>query len=541
MEKNSLIEIPKKSLSEEIKDNAKELDSLKSINNKVTEDSPELLDVGLTSVISTFNISSPVTDPNPLNNTVVSTVAITLTADLALTMTDSPDPVHPGEILIYTINIKNNGPSDSVGVILTDTLPLTVTLPSYSLDNGVTWNTWLGTLPLGTITNGSTKTVLIRGTVAATATGTISNTASVTSTTLDPNLSNNSATTTTTVSPLADLSIVKTANPSPVHAGAQLIYTLVITNNGPSTATNIIVTDNVPACFSTPEYSTNAGLTWNPWTSSVNIGSLASGLSSTVLLRGTVCTNGTSSITNTATVSSDTDDPNLSNNTSTTTTNITPVSDLAITKQANPEPVAVGSQLTYTLVITNNGPSTANGIVLTDNIPNTVTNPQYSLDNGTTWTNWTGTLNLNPLNNGASEKVLIRGTVSNTAIGIITNTASVTSNSFDPNLSNNSATVISTISLLADLAITVSASPDPVMIGETLVYTVNAVNNGPSTATPVTLTYTAPLNLSNIEYSLDNGATWQTLNLVANVGTINLGTLANGANKTILIRGIVLA
>ena len=541
MEKNSLIEIPKKSLSEEIKDNAKELDSLKSINNKVTEDSPELLDVGLTSVISTFNISSPVTDPNPLNNTVVSTVAITLTADLALTMTDSPDPVHPGEILIYTINIKNNGPSDSVGVILTDTLPLTVTLPSYSLDNGVTWNTWLGTLPLGTITNGSTKTVLIRGTVAATATGTISNTASVASTTLDPNLSNNSATTTTTVSPLADLSIVKTANPSPVHAGAQLIYTLVITNTGPSTATNIIVTDNVPACFSTPEYSTNAGLTWNPWTSSVNIGSLASGLSSTVLLRGTVCTNGTSSITNTATVSSDTDDPNLSNNTSTTTTNITPVSDLAITKQANPEPVAVGSQLTYTLVITNNGPSTANGIVLTDNIPNTVTNPQYSLDNGTTWTNWTGTLNLNPLNNGASEKVLIRGTVSNTAIGIITNTASVTSNSFDPNLSNNSATVISTISLLADLAITVSASPDPVMIGETLVYTVNAVNNGPSTATPVTLTYTAPLNLSNIEYSLDNGATWQTLNLVANVGTINLGTLANGTNKTILIRGIVLA
>lgn len=541
MEKNSLIEIPKKSLSEEIKDNAKELDSLKSINNKVTEDSPELLDVGLTSVISTFNISSPVTDPNPLNNTVVSTVAITLTADLALTMTDSPDPVHPGEILIYTINIKNNGPSDSVGVILTDTLPLTVTLPSYSLDNGVTWNTWLGTLPLGTITNGSTKTVLIRGTVAATATGTISNTASVASTTLDPNLSNNSATTTTTVSPLADLSIVKTANPSPVHAGAQLIYTLVITNNGPSTATNIIVTDNVPACFSTPEYSTNAGLTWNPWTSSVNIGSLASGLSSTVLLRGTVCTNGTSSITNTATVSSDTDDPNLSNNTSTTTTNITPVSDLAITKQANPEPVDVGSQLTYTLVITNNGPSTANGIVLTDNIPNTVTNPQYSLDNGTTWTNWAGTLNLNPLNNGASEKVLIRGTVSNTAIGIITNTASVTSNSFDPNLSNNSATVISTISLLADLAITVSASPDPVMIGETLVYTVNAVNNGPSTATPVTLTYTAPLNLSNIEYSLDNGATWQTLNLVANVGTINLGTLANGANKTILIRGIVLA
>lgn len=541
MENNSLIEIPKKSLSEEIKDNAEELDSLKSIINEVTEDSPELLDVGLTSVISTFNISSPITDPNPLNNTVVSTVDITLTADLALTMTDSPDPVHPGEILIYTVNIKNNGPSDSVGVILTDTLPLTVTLPSYSLDNGVTWNTWLGTLPLGTITNGSTKTVLIRGTVASAATGTISNTASVASTTLDPNLSNNTATTTTTVSPLADLSIVKTATPSPVNAGAQLIYTLVITNNGPSTATNILVTDNVPTCFSSPEYSTNAGLTWNPWTSSVNIGSLASGLSSTVLLRGTVCTNGTSSITNTATVSSDTDDPNLSNNSSTTTTNITPVSDLAITKQANPEPVSVGSQLTYTLVVTNNGPSTANGIVLTDNIPNTVTNPQYSLDNGTTWTNWTGTLNLNPLNNGASEKVLIRGTVSNTAIGIITNTASVTSNSFDPNLSNNSATVISTISLLADLAITVSASPDPVMIGETLVYTVNAVNNGPSTATPVTLTYTAPLNLSNIEYSLDNGATWQTLNLVANVGTINLGTLANGAHETILIRGIVLA
>lgn len=531
------LEIPNKSLSESIKNDAKKINNERSIK---AEDAPSLLDTGLTSVISTLSVSSPVLDPNPLNNTVVSTVAIA-GADLALTMTASPNPVHPGDLLTYTINIKNNGPADSLVVVLTDTLPLTVTLPFYSLDNGATWLPWLGTLALGTIVNGATVKVLIRGTVAAVATGTITNTASVSALTFDPNPANNSATTVTNISPSADLAIVKTGSPNPVNVGSTLTYTLVVTNNGPSTATNVVVTDTTPNCFSSPEYSTNAGLTWNPWTGSLNIGSLISGLSSTILLRGTICINSTSSITNTATVSADTFDPNPANNTSTITINITPVSDLALTKTASPEPVAVGSTLTYTLTITNNGPSTANGIVLTDNIPNTINNPQYSMDNGVTWANWTGTLNVNPLANGEAELILIRGTVANTAILPITNTATVTSTSFDPNPLNNTASVTSTITLLADLAIAVSAAPDPVMINQTLTYTATVTNNGPSSATPVTLTFTAPLNLTNLEYSLDNGATWQTLTLLAGIGTINLGTMASGASKIVLIRGTVTA
>src|SRR4029079_5108906 len=77
--------------------------------------------------------------------------------------------------------------------------------------------------------------------------GPVVNTATITSTTPDPNLANNTATFTTTIAQAADLAIVKTASDTTPVAGEQLTYHVSVTNNGPSDATAVQVVDPLPA------------------------------------------------------------------------------------------------------------------------------------------------------------------------------------------------------------------------------------------------------------------------------------------------------
>ena len=83
-------------------------------------------------------------------------------------------------------------------------------------------------------------------TVGASVTGTLTNTATVSGDQADPNLANNTSTVVTTVNSQSDLTILKTASPNPVGAGSNLTYMLTVTNNGPSTATGVTITDPLP-------------------------------------------------------------------------------------------------------------------------------------------------------------------------------------------------------------------------------------------------------------------------------------------------------
>jgi uncharacterized repeat protein (TIGR01451 family) len=117
-------------------------------------------------------------------------------ADLTISKTDEPDPVIPGTSLTYTISVTNTGPLDATGVVVTDTLPLTVTFASSSASQGTCSGNNVITCNLGTINNGAIATVTI--VVTPTASGTFTNTASVTSGVTDPNTANNNATASTT-------------------------------------------------------------------------------------------------------------------------------------------------------------------------------------------------------------------------------------------------------------------------------------------------------------------------------------------------------
>jgi len=465
-------------------------------------------------------------------------LTIEAVADLQVTKTASADTVIGNDSLTYTITITNNGPDPAMLPLLVDPIPTQLKNPSYSIDNGMTWqNVALGSLTLPTLQAGDTFTVLAKGTVIVYAQGPIINTASVTSTTFDPDMSNNSATVTTATNSAADLSIVKLGSSDTIATGDTLIYTLLLSNAGPEIAKNVIVTDVLPTDLLNPEYSFNNG-PWTPWTGQLNIGDLAENTNATLQIRSTVNAGASSPITNTATISSDTLDPNLDNNTSTAQTDVTDLADLAITKQGDQDPIPLGGTLTYTIQVTNNGPSTANNVQITDVIPAPLQNPEFSIDNGASWQPWSGSYNLATLADGAIYTVLVRGDVDPaTTASMLTNTANVSSDTTDPDLSNNTATALTSVVqpsiLIADLSVSKSATPTIATIGELLQYELIIMNNGPDTASNTSLAENLPAYLLNPEMSFD-GSNWTTF-----TNPTSLGDLASNARITIYIRGIV--
>lgn len=120
------------------------------------------------------------------------------------------------------------------------------------------------------------------------------------------------------------------------------------------------------------------------------------------------------------------------------------LADLSVTKTGSTT-IQQGQRLTYTLTVTNAGPSSAENVVLTDTPPAVLTEPEYSINGGGTFLPWTGSLSLRTLDEGESRTILIRGTVGSQAEGRISNTAVVTSSTPDPNPDNNTSTFVTTI------------------------------------------------------------------------------------------------
>ena len=462
-------------------------------------------------------------------------------ADLSVVKTASPNQAEPGSTLTYTVTVANVGPSPALNVMLTDNIPADLSEVEYSTNGGITFQPWSSPLILGTIAAGESRIILIRGMLSPSASGELTNTATVSSSTPDPDPDNNTFTVITPIEPSADLSVVKTANPSPVGAGENITYTLLIENAGPSTAVNVNLSDALPDELLNAEVSIDGGTTWSPYDSPLFLGNLQPGSFRQILIRATVPDTASGSLSNTAVVSSGTPDPDPDNNSSTVLTPVIPagrLADLSITKTSAPNPVQPGSTLTYTLAIFNVGPDAAQNVMLVDDIPNSLTNPEFSLDGGITWHQWNGSLNLGTLAAEEGITVLIRAVVAPLASGSIINTAIVSSTTPDPDPDNNTSTNrtdISTTAAAADISVTKSARPAAAIPGELLTYTIVVTNNGPDSAQNVILYDEAPPELSDVQFSLDGGVVWN-----AWTNPYVLGTLAAGQSRTILIRGTVI-
>jgi uncharacterized repeat protein (TIGR01451 family) len=518
---------------------------------------------------------------NPANcDQAVVTVQVIPTADVAITKTQispanlpvgspanlitvSPSVITAGTKIYYYLNVQNFGPDNSVNALITDIIPAGISNPEYSLNFGNSWFLWDGTRLLANFQYPGVNNILIRGDVDPSATGTIVNTATIYSpVTLDPNLANNESTLVTTINQSADLVLDKQVINSPVMIGGDIVYQISIFNSGPGVADNVIIQDIIdPAIIANPEYSTDGGVSWlTPWTGSLNIGTLNNQSTYTIRIRGTVIDvspmPNVNPIPNTASVSSDTPDPNPGNNSETIFTPLDTDTDVSIVK-TGPAFVVAGETIQYTITVTNNSNTfDATNVQLQDLInTNIISDAEYSDDAGVNWYPWTNLYVVGTLTPLQTFDILIRGNVLSSITADIPNTASVDSDTPDSDQTNNTSSINTPVQIISDLEVIkvqidpailpidsaalfgnpydLSISPQNITAGDTIYYALIYTNNGPSDVTNVLVDDIIPAGISDVTASRCqfSFAPW--------MGSISLGDIIAGGRCVLVIKGVV--
>jgi len=167
-------------------------------------------------------------------------------ADVTVTKTDNPDPVYPGSILVYTLRVENLGPSTARNVVVSDQLPPAVRFESANPlqtagPNPLAWS-------LGDLAAGAVRTITVRVQVQSATPQTFINPVVVTSTTPDPNPDNNEDEEPTTLLVPA-IDVVKAVDPSQAVPGQPIEYTITIENIGQVTLDPVTLTDTLPPNF----------------------------------------------------------------------------------------------------------------------------------------------------------------------------------------------------------------------------------------------------------------------------------------------------
>jgi large repetitive protein len=401
------------------------------------------------SLTNVATVAGPLTDPLPSNNTSSDPTTIVDSADLSITKTATGGFV-VGSDGTYALSITNNGPSDAAAPTVLDTIPTGETFVSAA---GTGWTCGdvgaLLTCNYNTsLTSGTTAAAIdLRVAVGQTALPSVSNTATVSSTTPDPHLANNTSTVVTpvTLKPVAaDLVIVKTG-PSNLTVGENATYTLAVTNNGPASANAPVVSDALPAGET---FVSASGTGWTCDDSSQTVtctftGSLSAGPAPAIAVVVAVGAAAYPSVTNTATVSSSSPDPVLTNNTSSVQSSVASQADLAIVKTNKPTGLVQGGTVTYLLKVTNNGPTADPGpVTVTDDLPSyesfvSATAPGWSCEEAAAIVTC---VYASSVASGYTSTIVLKVRLSQAAPATVVNTASVKGTGTDPNLANNHST-----------------------------------------------------------------------------------------------------
>jgi uncharacterized repeat protein (TIGR01451 family) len=471
-------------------------------------------------------VSSATPDPDPSNNVAEDEVNVTEMADLEVMKACVPEIVDAGDEATCTITVRNWGPGTAVNTTLQDVHvsdgtfefgTVTTTAGTCSTTPNPQEGTGTVTCDLGDLAAGAEETVVVP--VIATDGMDIVDTATVTSDTYDPDTSNNTATDGIQVNGEADLALTKTATPDPVVAGTTLTYDLEVTNNGPSKAVNVVIEDVMPAgvtinSVSSPDGGCNMGVPGEKGLPTVcTVDGMDSGTTATMQVVVTVNPDTVGILGNNAQVYSDTYDPDNSNNLATTATAVEAGADLAVYKSDFPDPVLAGEMLTYDVTVVNNGPSTAVDTMLSDTLSDWVTFAGYTVSNGAgTCVALAGPpstveCDLNDLDPGEFVTVYIYVLVDPAVPDgtTITNSATVSSRTADPDPSNNTDTEDTYVMGSADLGITKDASILTDNPAERVVFTIEVTNDGPSVAREVVMVDELPLDPKKIVYIMDSG------------------------------------
>ena len=241
-----------------------------------------------------------------------------------------------------------------------------------------------------------------------------------------------------------------------------------------------------------------------------------------------------------ASVTSSTPDPGASNNNATGSVTFVAAADLRLTKSDTPDPVIAGTNLTYTINVTNDGPSVAPNVFVRIRCPprsaSSAPRPRPgSCQSGVVPGDPSKPLkcNLGNLANGASASIVVVVKVNSDvpAGTILVNNAEVSSGSADPDNSDNIRTATTTVSTSADMQVTKTSDAAVYKPSTQVKYQITVVNNGPSKALDVVVTD----NLPDLKAAIYNSDTGGCVKSAPRILHCNLGDFAVGQSKTFFV------
>lgn len=339
---------------------------------------------------------------------------------------------------------------------------------------------------------------------------------------------------------LADVGL-KVAGPANIIATSNLTYSVTVTNYGLATATNVVVNDALPPgtifVSATAGGTYNAGVVKWPVLSRLNP---QAGTNYLMTVRSPVI----GMFTNIAYANATTTDPDPSNNNGAgaknrVTTQVIPLADL-VTTVAGPASVLATTNFSYTVTLSNVGPSPASDMIVTDSMPSGTT--FVSASNGGTFD--AGTVSWTLAGLAVGETTNLTMTLIAPADGRLTNVVVSTSTTADPEPGNNDGTasaarVITSVTPIADIAVGM-AGPAGVVTNATFNYLITLTNSGPSTSGDVLVTDKLPSDLTFVSATgggthTDGTVTWSisslpkdaTTNLTLSVWAKQIGHFSN--------------
>jgi uncharacterized repeat protein (TIGR01451 family)/gliding motility-associated-like protein len=281
----------------------------------------------------------------------------------------------------------------------------------------------------------------------------------------------------------AELDMTKSADVSQVLVGEQITYTMVVSNNNPAPATNVVVTDELPAGVAFVSASHDGSYDEGTNTVTWNLGDLAAdgSVSLTLVVEADLDLVSGTVLTNVAVVENDNADFPAESNPA--TVSVFATADLMILKGADVGSAYNNQEITYTLTVTNLGPSVAGNVVVHDLLPPQVefvsASHGWSFNPNNKHVTWT-------LGNMNSQETIVLTVVTSVKADVakgtsITNFSTVASETTDPNLDNNEANATITASgAMADLAVVKEVDVTEILAGVPFNYSIIVTNNGPS-------------------------------------------------------------
>lgn len=458
--------------------------------------------------------------------------------DLSLTKTIDKSPPLVSDNVRFTLTVANDGPSEATSVEVLDLLPSGYTYVSD--DGGGAYDEVTGVWNVGSVASGDSTSLSILCNVNAS--GDYDNAAEIiahdqTDTDSTPNNNVPGEDDQDGVSvipvPLVDISVAKTVDQIIPEVGEEILFTVTVQNDGPSDATNVVVTDVLTSGYQLISSNPSVG-TYNGTNGSWVVGDLANGASETLEITVEVLPTGnytnTAELTNVSEMDVDSS-PNNNNESEddqdTVEPIVIPVADLLLQKSVNVLSPYVGQDVIFTINITNLGPSDATGVAVMDVLPDGYTYVSHGTTAGI-YNQGSGMWNLNgTLEDTSTETLTIVATVNNS--GDYFNVTEVfSSDQYDPNsIPNNNnifendqdnagTTPVPSADLNLDITVD-NASPD---VGTEVLFTITLTNEGPSDAIGIVVENTLPDGFRYV--SDDSGGLFDPSNGIWNVGNLAL-------------------